>query len=78
MHRLQHPPVHGDDSLNQSHMPRLQYAAGGSPDQEEHDEKHIACRRIHSLDNPSDRHGIRLSDNSRQMLYYVPPMAIPR
>ena len=31
--------------------------------------------KTHSRDNPSGRHEIRLSDNSRQMLCYVPLMA---
>ena len=63
---LLHQQVRGDDPLNSSHKLQLQFEAGDFLNQGALALKHKVYRKTHSLDSPSDRHGILLSGNLRQ------------
>ena len=69
MHMLLHRQGHGDGCPSNSHRLLLLYGVGGFPSQEVFAVKHKGCRKTHSQDSSSDRHGIRLSDNLRQKAY---------
>ena len=69
MHRLLHQQGRCDDALNGNHTQLQRCATGGSPDSGRLCVRLQACRRTHSQDSPSDRHGIRLSGNPHQRAY---------
>lgn len=65
-HTLRHRQGHDGGGPNNSHRLRQQCEVGGSSSQEALGVKHRVCRKTHSRDNPSDRHGTRLSDSLHQ------------
>ena len=69
MHMLQRRQVRGDGLPTHNHRQQPLSEAGGSPNLGVLTVRHKGCRRTHSLGNPSDIYGIRLSDNSRRMPY---------
>ena len=66
MHMPLHQQARGDDSLTYSHRLLPQSGVGGFLNQGVLAAKRTVCRRTHSRDSPSDRHGTRLSDNLHQ------------
>ena len=72
MHRLLHQQGRGGGSPDNSHTRRQRCVTGGWASSGTRVGRRIACRRTHSRDSPSDRHGRRLSDNLRQRACYEP------
>ena len=75
MHRLLRRQGHGGGSPVGGHIQRLQCAAGDFLNQGVHAERHKVYRKTYSLDSPSDRHGIRLSDSLHRRACCEPQVA---
>ena len=76
-HTPLHQPKHDGGSSSHIHSGRQWCQDCDVPQANACEMTHMYSK-THSRDNPSDRHEIRLSDNSHRKLCYVPPMAIPR
>ena len=59
---LLHRQGHGGGCPSNSHRLLQLSGADGSPNQEAHDVTHRGYRKTQNQGNPSDKHGIRLSD----------------
>ena len=69
-HMPQHQPVHYDGFPVDNHTLQQQYEADDWVNQGKLDVIRTAYRKTRSQDNPSDKHGIRLSGILHQKAYY--------
>ena len=70
-HMPQHQPVHYDGFPVDNHTPQQQYEADDWVNQGKLDVIRTEYRKTRSQDNPSDKHGIRLSGILHQRAYCV-------
>ncbi len=76
-HRLRHRQGRGGGGLTDSHRRLLRFEAGGWAGWAGLGVRHKGCRKTHSRDSPSDRHGTRPSGSLRRRACCEPQGAGP-